>query len=126
MMVDTPPAKVLAYARTVLAGEHAALRPHAPRAAATLARQALEDLVHHLCPGLRGATMRSRLISLEYSDDLGIAGRTKNAWTRLSNACHYHAYELGPSAIEVQELIDDVDEIIAKVGVTATFPSLQG
>ncbi len=69
--------------------------------------------------------MRSRLISLGHPDEFGIADLAKSAWNKLSIACHYHAYELSPSAVEIRVLIDQVAEIAAKAEVTGTA-ALQG
>lgn len=57
------------------------------------------------------ATGKSRLICLGslYQDDAPeLAGEAEAAWTRLSRAVHHHAYELSPTAGEVEELTRQV------------------
>lgn len=85
------------------------------RATCLLTRQAFERTVDDLldarglaCPA---ASMRTRLITLGQaysSDPEGIAYRASAAWSRLSSACHHHAYELSPSLSEAQALVDEV------------------
>ncbi len=95
------------------------LGPHALRAACWLARTALED-------GLRqrlrdrslpadDANTRSMLIALSvaYADEPGISRSADQAWAGLSRASHHHAYELGPSLLEVRELIAQVRTIVS-------------
>jgi hypothetical protein len=54
--------------------------------------------------------MRSLLSCLEVAsaDEPGVAERTEFAWSRLSNACHQHAFELSPTLIEVEAMIATV------------------
>jgi len=55
------------------------------------------------------ATMASRLSALEVlyrEEDPTIAQRADYAWARLSNASHYHAFELTPSVAEVAGLVE--------------------
>lgn len=49
--------------------------------------------------------MRSKLAALEVAYrrvDPTVAQRAQYAWDRLSNAAHYHAFELTPSLAEVR------------------------
>jgi hypothetical protein len=91
-----------------------------PRASALLAGQALEstvarlwtaqDLDFHACP------MRTQLICLRtYLGDPDLAARAGHAWSALSRACHHHAYELAPTAMELQSWLEVVDELVRKV-----------
>jgi hypothetical protein len=92
-----------------------------PRASALLAGQALgatldrlwaeERLDFHLCP------MRTQLICLRtYLDDADLAARAAHAWSALSRASHHHAYELAPTATELQTWFGVVEELMVKVG----------
>lgn len=81
------------------------------RMAAWVARAALEDVVRQ---GLQArgmatgrATMRSSLSCLE-SVAQPLAEQAEFAWSRLSSACHHHAFEMAPAASEVRALIDTV------------------
>ena len=107
--------QLLGHARAVLDGTIRMPGLSAPRAAALLARQALEDglreRVRDLCPGLDRATARSQLICLRVlRPDTGLAAQ--RAWDGLCRACHHHAYELTPTDSEVRRLIALVDLVV--------------
>jgi len=57
--------------------------------------------------------MRSLLCCFEvaYLDDPALVESAQNAWFGLSNACHYHAFQLTPTAAETQQLIDAVRRV---------------
>ena len=99
-------AELLAQAQQVLATRGTG--GLSARMAAFLARQALEEIVTQRCAGLGapapGANMRSKLLVLRALDDPAAADRAAVAWSRLSTACHLHAYEMQPSAAEVRHL----------------------
>lgn len=92
--------------------------PYALRRACWLARAALEevidDLLHAKGVTADGASERAKLSCLEglYTDDRALVLRAEYAWSRLSEACHQHAYELAPTYPEVGHLIDLVDELV--------------
>jgi hypothetical protein len=85
------------------------------RAAAVVARQALEESVDQRCAdlidGMRRASMRSKIILLRQLGDPEMGRKAQVAWAGLSNACHHHAYELQPPAAEVRSLLKLVAEI---------------
>lgn len=85
---------------------------HSVRAAAWLTRTALEDVVRQLIeakgfePGR--STMAARLSCLEVlyeRDDPALARSVQYAYSRLSTACHHHAYELAPAHADVRYLL---------------------
>lgn len=90
-----------------------------PRLAAILARQALEQIVDERCAALNAstpwATMRSKLIVLRALDAAEAADGAALAWNRLSTACHVHAYEMQPSAAEVQTVCDMIASVVPQV-----------
>lgn len=102
--------------RTLASG--AGLKSHSLRMACWLSRLALERAVAELLAS-KGvvaprATMASRLSALEVlyrDDDPTVAQRADYAWSRLSNASHYHAFELTPSFAEVAGLVALVGEL---------------
>ena len=110
-------AGLLGHAAAVLTGQHHVPRNQASRAAALLARQALEDVVCGLCDawGITDSrvNMRSRLIMMRYLGDGAAADLAATAWWGLSGACHHHAYELTPTPDEIQNLIDQVTRLAA-------------
>jgi hypothetical protein len=86
-----------------------------PRAAALLARQALEisldDCWRAVAPGLEHASSRAQFLCLRRYMNEDTAERAYFAWTVLSRACHHHVYELAPTAEELTRWIDDVEEV---------------
>lgn len=91
--------------------------PHGNRAACWIARAALENVVDDLllaknCSA-HEATMRSKLTVLQVAcrEEGDVPLRAEYAWSRLSQACHHHAFELSPTASEVHTLIRLVGEL---------------
>ncbi|WP_082981962.1 hypothetical protein [Mycolicibacterium mucogenicum] len=88
----------------------------APRMAAFLARQALEEIIVSRCARLgapvESANARSRLIVLRALDTADAADSASRAWSGLSNACHVHAFELQPSASEIKHLCGVVASLL--------------
>ena len=94
------------------------------RAAATLIRQALEEhvrivLVAH-APGAQAAPMRSQLLCLETLMPAERARALAYTWYRLSGALHQHAYELPPSAEELQAWLETVRDACGGLEQTTT------
>jgi hypothetical protein len=99
-------------ARNLLAASERLMRQPAaaaggtwPRAAALLARQALEVAVKtfwaYVAPGTDEAPMRAQLLCLEGWLPAPVARDAYQAWAALSRAAHHHAYELPPTADEL-------------------------
>jgi hypothetical protein len=92
-----------------------------PRAAALLARQALEStldaLWHIRAPGLEQCSARAQLICLPsyLGADEELAERVSYTWAALSRACHHHPYELSPTSSELHEWIGTVERLVQKV-----------
>lgn len=91
--------------------------PYSLRRACWLARTALEGVITELLK-IKGvaadrASERAKLSCLEgiYVDDRALVHRAEYAWSRLSETCHQHAYELAPTYPEVQHLIGLVAEL---------------
>lgn len=86
-----------------------------PRTAAFLIRLALEESLDELWagvqPGLADCAMRAQILCLPAYAGEEVAGRAAAAWSGLSQACHYHAYELAPTAAELRHWHDEVAEI---------------
>jgi hypothetical protein len=92
-----------------------------PRAAALLARQALEaalaDHWRRRAPGVERASMRAQLACLpDYLADRRLAADVSFTWSALSEACHHHAYEIGPTASELEGWLAAVERLVAAVG----------
>ena len=91
-----------------------------PRATALLVRQALEnaldDLWRRRAPGLEKCSMKAQLLCLPaFLRDDDLAARVSYAWTGLSRACHHHAYELPPAAVELSVWIETVDQLVNRL-----------
>jgi hypothetical protein len=114
------PEQLLAAARELVRRPDAALVGLWPRAAALAARRALEDALDQLwavrAPGLERASARAQLACLpQYLRPPGLAGEVAYTWTALSAACHHHAYDLGPTATELEARFDVVERFLARV-----------
>ena len=65
--------------------------------------------------------MRTQLLCLESSlGDGSLARRGHAAWSALSRATHYHAYELAPTREELLALCEDVEAVIIRAAPRAS------
>lgn len=113
------PVGLLDLARATLDGSH----PDRNRMALWLARAAFEDTVTALlglrCVDAAGAQMRSKLTCLQVAyADTGLPARCDYLWSRLSEACHQHAYQLSPTHTESLHLIALVASLIPHPSLT--------
>jgi hypothetical protein len=89
-----------------------------PRAAALLARQALELALAGLwaarpaAAGLDRSSMRSQLLCLTAYLDPDTAARVAYLCAALSRACHYHLYELAPTATELTRWLNETADLV--------------
>ena len=111
MSGDAQIQEALDRADALLAGE-LPVRVHSVRAAAWVARSALETTLVELVrakgcdPGDATArTMLGCVESLYAEENPQIAASAQYAWDRLSEASHHHAYELAPTHVEVEALV---------------------
>jgi len=111
------PTETLAMAQQLLNHADAKTEGLWPRAAALLARQALEQGLDAYWRD-RGLPLddcgtKPQLICLgEYLGDATLAGRAHHAWSALSEACHHHPYELAPGHGELAAWIESVGEVL--------------
>jgi hypothetical protein len=130
--VTDEPAQLVAMARDLLQRASPATAGLWPRAAALLARNALEIAVDDYWSRKRipldSCPTFPQLICLrEYLDDPDLAGRVHHAWNALCRACHHHPYELAPTAGELETLFETVGEFLAEKSAMAaeeTKPSV--
>ena len=98
-----------------------------PRAAALLARQALENGLGAFwrarAPSVEGVSTRAQLLCLRHYADEEVAERASYAWHALSRACHHHVYELAPTGEELRNWIDDVQAVVGALERYATMAS---
>jgi hypothetical protein len=103
-----------------------------PRAAALLARQALEAAMAELWTSKSQAaemsrcTMRSQLLCLTAYLDPSTASRAAYLFAALSRACHYHSYELAPTAAELTSWLDQAAHIVTQLQAASTVPAPPG
>ena len=82
---------------------------------ALLTRQALDAALDEFweqqrAPGVKSGSRHSQLLCLgSYVGDDQLSARVAHTWAALSNACHYHSYELVPTAGELEGWIETVD-----------------
>ena len=108
-MTDTP-ADLLGHAKGLLSRATPETRGLWPRAAALLARQALEQALDEYWKekGLRlseCSTTAQLLCLTEYMKDGELAAEAHHVWASLSRACHHHPYDLAPTAGELERWI---------------------
>jgi hypothetical protein len=111
------PAETLAMAQQLLDRPDAKTAGLWPRAAALLARQALEqgldDYWRAKGVPLHDCGTRPQLICLgEYLGDAPLAGRAHHTWAALSEATHHHPYELAPGHGELTAWLAVVGDLL--------------
>lgn len=89
-----------------------------PRAAAVLIRQALEDhmtiILTKSLPGVHESSARTKLICLRSElENEPLAEEVAHAWWALTTACHHRAYDLAPTADELQRWLDTSRQLIS-------------
>ncbi len=88
-----------------------------PRAAAILARQALEHTLHTFlaahAPGAQAAPFTTQLILLRaLHPNPTLAARAAYTWSALSAATHHQGYELNPTAPTLRAWLQTVYELV--------------
>lgn len=115
------PAELLASARDLIERPDATTAGVWPRTAALLARQALEAAVDARwaasseTAGMDRATMRSQLICLPSYTDEAVARQITFTYAALTTGCHFHPYELAPTAAELSRWITDVENLLSQL-----------
>ena len=115
------PDELLAAAKDLMQRPDTLITGIWPRAAALLARQALETAMAELWASQPQATemsshsMRSQLLCLTAYLDPGPASRAAYVFAALSHACHYHPYELAPTAAELTGWLDQATQIVTRM-----------
>lgn len=109
------PTELLDAARTMLWQPRLGTQSVWSRAAALLARQALEaslnELWHQRHPGVEEASTRCQLLCLPAYLDDELAGEIGHVWAALTRACHHHPYELAPTAEELERWMNTVETL---------------
>jgi len=115
------PAELLDAARDLLARPAGEGVGGWPSAVALLTRQALEQAIDGFWratptrSGLADCTTRTQLICLPTYLEAGLAREISYAWAALSTACHYHPYQLAPTAAQLSGWINKVGELITTI-----------
>jgi hypothetical protein len=91
-----------------------------PRAAALLARQAIEEALElhwsHVAPGLLGRPLRTQWTCLSsYLSDEAVVADGSFAWQALTRVCHHHHYELDPTAAELRHWIEMAERFVLAI-----------
>jgi hypothetical protein len=109
---------LLAAARDVIETPRSSMVGTWSRAGAFLARQAIEASIDDFwqrqpsMAGLIRCSMATQLRCLPLVADRDIAHDASYTWGALSSACHYHPYELLPTAGELMMWLDKVATVI--------------
>jgi hypothetical protein len=123
------PDELLDAARNLMQRPGASLDGIWPRAAALLARQALEAAMAELwaansqTAGLSASTMRSQELSLIAYLDPATASQITYLLAALSQACHYHPYELASTAAELTSWLDQATQLVTQLHAASTMPA---
>lgn len=119
------PAELLAAAREVLHEPSTATSGGWPRMVALLTRQALESAITDFWRS-RPATAsmcrckgKTQFVCLPFYLKASAAREAEYVWASLSEACHYHAYELAPTAGELTGWLDAVAGLIESMKIEA-------
>lgn len=122
MSTDTACTSVDDLLRTadgILASGASTTRGLWPRTAAFLTRMALEQALDELwarsCPGLADCSKRAQLLCLEEYVPPDVARRVAATWTGLSDACHYHTYELAPTVAELRRWHEEASDVVHRL-----------
>lgn len=104
------PSETLALAQQLLDRPDSKTAGLWPRAAALLARQALEAALAAFWKergvALQSLATRPQLICLpKFLDDSDLATSLSHAWSALTHACHHHPYDLPPTTGELHQWI---------------------
>jgi hypothetical protein len=118
MTADSAP-ELLTEARAFAALADPRLAAVRERAAALLARQALEESVRttlrRRAPGTERASASAQLLCLPaYAPDAAAAD-ARYLWGVLSRVCHHHPYELAPTADELADWLSAAGRVIEQL-----------
>jgi hypothetical protein len=119
------PDELLAAAKRLIQRPDAATAGIWPRAAVFLARQAIELGMAALwsarpqAAGLSRCSIRSQILCLGAYLDRGAAARAAYLSAALSRACHYHSYELAPTAAELDAWLDEAAQLVTLMHAAA-------
>ena len=125
------PDELLAAAKDLMQRPDTLIAGIWPRAAALLARQALEAAMADLWASqpqaaeMSSHSMRSQLLCLTAYLDPGPAGRAAYVFAALSHACHYHPYELAPTAAELTGWLDQAAQIVTQLQTATAAPATE-
>ena len=109
------PDELLMQARLLASRGIGNLGSTASRGAALLGRAALEEALFGLFGELRQLSGRAMFLVLPNVFPREPARRAAFAWGRLSAASHHHAYEMPPTAEELDLILDTVHDVLEAV-----------
>jgi hypothetical protein len=119
-VIHLPPADLLDRAEQLCHDDRPDAAGYWSRAAALLARMALESAVSarlaELHAALPEASMRSKLLVLPLCTTSEVVREAGRAWAGLSRSCHQHAYELAPTRGELSDLIGATRTVLTELG----------
>jgi len=118
------PEELLAAGRDLVRQPRPATAGLWPRAAALLARQALEEGLRRFWRQRgfdleRVHNLRCQLVCFASIHDRALGNRLHQAWLALSHACHHHPYELAPTADELEGWMEAVEALLARTRTAA-------
>ena len=117
------PRALLQLSRRAVHGSDPGMRGLWARAAALLTRQTLElgliGIWRKRAPSLEKSNYTLQLLCLpHYLRDAELAHELAHTWSALSAACHHHAYQLPPTAAELETWQRTVEQLVDYVEST--------
>jgi hypothetical protein len=110
---------LLSQARLILNLRDSSLAGVRERAAALVARQALEESVaaalSRRAPGTEHASATAQLLCLPTYAPNEPASEARYLWSVLSRVCHHHPYELAPTSAELTEWLLAVTRVVEQL-----------
>ncbi|AZK95539.1 MULTISPECIES: hypothetical protein [Streptomyces] len=111
---------LLATADRLLTDPPAAMAAGRFRGAAFALRTALEiavsDALLAATPAVRARSTRAKLLCLRCCTEAETARRAKAVWKLLCLGCHYHHYEIGPTASQLALWRSEANLVVARLG----------
>jgi hypothetical protein len=122
-LTDTDDDELVVAAQRMIDDDSRATVSAWPRAAALLARQALEralaDYWHARLPGAERLNMRAQLNCAQVYLGRELAGELTYTWHALSRATHHHPYELDPTREELSSHVQSTGRLVKALAAKA-------
>lgn len=118
--MNSPARRLLAAADLLCGDDRLDLAAGRYRGATFALRSAVEtavdDALRAAPVDAEGGSIRAKFLCLRTCTEAETARRAKAVWCMLSQGCHYHHYELGPTGQQLRIWRDEVDQVLSHLG----------